>query len=117
MMLFTSSCMMKNMLWDYFGMERAMPAKALASTQENQMESSDALLILCAADSNNLPDSTAVVAASNTSLILFLGFFIAISWIFSGIYRAKEQAYTSFNYATSGTVPLYLKLGRLILYS
>lgn len=112
-MLFTSSCMMKNMLWDYFGLERAMPAKALAST----LGSSDALLILCAADSNNLLDNTAVVAASNAPLILFLGLFIVISWIFSGIYRVKEQAYTSFNYATSGTVPLYLKLGRLILYS
>lgn len=117
-MLFASSCLMKNLLWDYLGIERAMPAKAIASLQEDLdlMGSSEAYLALCAANSDNSLDSIAVIPATfDAPILLLLGLFI-LSWTFSGVHPT-EKPYTRANYPTSSTVPLYLKLGRLILYS
>lgn len=115
--LFASSCAMKNLVWEYFGIEKATTTKILNAFKEIK---SDRISFQnsCTSKAETYLDGAEMVSPTTAKapLLLFFGFLL-LPWKILAI--SSTQKLTTFN--TEGsfphTVPIYLKLNQLVYYS
>lgn len=117
LMLFSSSCTMKRLLWEYMEMEKGIPAKALLPAEglgSKVLSAGE----LCAAEAISLLDEAklSLPAPVKAPMLLFFAFLI-LPWMLVRILLQKWPAFPAFHYSIPPPVPIYLKLGRLIYYS
>lgn len=116
-MLLTSSCAMKHLLWDYIGADTKIPAKALRLSDVSRDDAVDELALCAAADEGFLIDEAGFlpnVLVKAPWLLFFAAVFVpwALSWL-------SERRNSPPAFAISdlrSTVPIYLRLGRLVYY-
>ena len=118
LILVTSSCAMKNLLWEFMGADIKISAKALPVTGENHSDDTD-LLALCLAtqshSSINEADFLPNLLVKAPLLLLLVAGFIS-SWTLVLLFTRKKlpPVFTIPNYRTR--IPIYLQLGRLVYY-
>ena len=121
MMLFSSSCAMKKLLWEYLDVERTGSSRVqLPSPKgyEDQISEYTPEGEFCIIESNDRQDEAALIPVSLLkvpSLLLFV--LIFLPWALFRIRLQKCPGHSYDSYPSYHPVPIYLKLGRLIYYS
>lgn len=117
MMLFTSSCTMKRLLWEYMGVEKAMATKALLPA-EGVGSISLSIAELCVAEAGSSFDEAELIPSFpvKAPMLLLLALLI-FPWILFRALLQRKSSFSGFHYLFPQPIPIYLKLGRLIYYS
>lgn len=115
--LFSSTCSMKNMLWEQLGIESAVPAKPFSSKGISFQNHTTSLLELCSANISSFDEAEIIPVGSTNAPLLLLSVLFVLFLTLPGLLEQKRHSYSYTNYSQSGAVPIYLKLGRLIYYS
>lgn len=118
LILLTSSCAMKHLLWDYMGAEKKISAKALPVNGGNGLEDAEMLALCLATGSQSSLDEADFLPnllVKAPSLMFFAAVFI-FSWALV-VLSQREKLPAAFSVSRSGnTIPIYLRLGRLVYY-
>ena len=117
MMLFTSSCTMKRLLWDYMGVEKAIATKALLPSEGRG--SALSVAELCAVEAGSFLDEAEELIPSVPvkAPMLLLFALLILPWVMSRVLLQRKPSFSGFKYSFPQPVPIYLKLGQLIYYS
>ncbi len=103
----TSSCAMKKVLWEQFGLQSAAPAKPFPSK---------VLSSLCVGMGDSF-DAAGKISGKSATVPLLLAALLVIGFTFTR--NSSQQSNNDFqlSFFNLQKVPLYLRLGRLIYYS
>lgn len=118
LILLTSSCAMKHLLWDFMGADTKISAKALPASVGNSLEDAE-MLALClssgSASSLDEADFLPNLLLKAPLLLLLAAAFIS-TWAFVLLFQHKKLPTVFSTRSSWNTIPIYLKLGRLVYY-
>lgn len=118
LILITSSCAMKHLLWDYMGAEKKISTKALPVSGGSGLEDAEMLaLCLNTGSSSSLDESDFLPnLLLKAPLLLLLTVAFIFSWALAMLSQ-REKLPTEFAASCfRNTIPLYLRLRRLVYY-
>ena len=118
LILLTSSCAMKHLLWDYMGAEKKISAKALPVNGGSGLEDAEMLALCLSTGSSSSLDEADFLPQLllKAPLLLLLAAVFIFPWALV-VLSQREKLPTAFAASRSGnTIPIYLKLGRLVYY-
>ena len=109
LVVLTSSCAVKKVLWEELRIGSAVPAKSYPLK---------AISALCAEQkSDSLFDVAEVIPNTSVKAPLLLSLFVVVSAISVQDLQRPRPNVAHLDFFNTAKVPIYLKLGRLILYS
>ena len=118
LILITSSCAMKHLLWEYMGADTKISAKALPVSDGTYLEDAGMLALCFGAESDASLDEADFLPnlLVKTPLLLLLATVFFSSWALVLLFQHKKLP-TVFTARRSWyTIPIYLRLGRLVYY-
>ena len=108
LMVLTSSCAVKNVLWAQLGLESAVPTKPYPSK---------AIAAVCIENGYSLFDVAEIMPNSSVKTPLLLSVLLVVSFISPNQLDQRQSNVGHLDFFNNAKVPLYLRLGRLIYYS
>jgi hypothetical protein len=118
LILITSSCAMKHLLWDYMGAEKKISAKALPASGGYNLEDAEILALCLGAESVSSLDEADFLPnlLVNAPLLLLIAAAFFSSWVLVFLFQRKKLPTEFASRSSWTTIPIYLKLGRLVYY-
>jgi len=118
LILLTSSCAMKHLLWDYMGADTKISAKALPVSDGKYLEDADMLALCLASEPQSSMDEADFLPnlLVKAPLLLFLAAVFVSSWALVLFFKRKKLPTVFTARRSWNTIPIYLKLGRLVYY-
>lgn len=118
LILITSSCAMKHLLWDYMGAEKKISAKALPVSGGSGLEDAEILALCLSTGSSSSLDEVDFLPnlLLKAPLLLLLTAAFIFSWALVLLSLWEKLPYAFALSRSRSSVPLYLKLGRLVYY-
>lgn len=119
LMLFSSTCTMKAMLWEQLGIEVPAPTKPYSSKGISfQSHAAASVAELCSSNMSSFFDEAEILPGSSLKApLVLLSVLFILSLTLPELLQTKSNSNFSFHSSESGTVPIYLRLGQLIYYS
>jgi hypothetical protein len=108
---------MKRVMWESMGVENSISAKAHLSSFEQLQNTGTSELTVCAGKSGSLWNDAELMSTTPVKLPLLLFFALLIfPWALFRYFSQSQSSYSSFFYFFPYSLPIYLKLRRLIYY-
>lgn len=118
LILLTSSCAMKHLLWDYMGADTKIPAKALPASGGYDLEDAEILALCLGTESASSLDEADFLPnlLVNAPLLLLIAAAFFSSWALVLLFQRQKLPTEFASRSSWNTIPIYLKLGRLVYY-